>query len=301
MTQPAKASSPAQVLSSNDEQSSSKASSLAKKSASKVKPIPNASPASISDKQANHPQDLVVPADSDRPATQIVRTLAVDIGGSGVKAMLLDAQGIALGDRDRIKTPKPATPDAVIGVIESLAQRQSAQFDRISVGFPGVVSKGVIRTAVNLHSDWEGVNLADELTQRLSVPTRVANDADIQGLGAISGQGVELVVTLGTGFGTALFTDGRLVPNLEIAHHRFRKGQTYEEQLGRAALKKAGHKTWNARLLKAIHSLSKAFNYDRLYIGGGEVKEIRVDLPKNVSVISNMLGLLGGIHLWRDE
>ena len=226
-----------------------------------------------------------------------VRTLAVDIGGSGVKALVLDQKGEPLGERDRIKTPKPALPEPVMEVIEKLANRKDS-FDRVSVGFPGVVRLGVIKTAVNLHSDWVGYDLATELNKMLGKPVRVANDADIQGMGAISGEGVELVATLGTGFGGALFVDGRLVPNLELGHARFRKRETFEEQLGRAALKKVGDRVWNNRLLKAIESLERVFNYDRLYLGGGEVKNIEVDLPENVTVVPNVLGLIGGIRLW---
>ena len=227
-----------------------------------------------------------------------MKTLAIDIGGSGVKALLLDQQGEPLGERDRIKTPKPATPEAVMAVLEELAKNQS-DFDRVSVGFPGIVRKGVIYTAVNLHPDWKEYDLATQLEKIVGKPVRVANDADLQGMGAISGQGVEMVITLGTGFGTALFTEGQLVPNIEIAHHRFRKGETYEEQLGRAALKKIGSKTWNSRLLKAINSLSRVLNYDQLYLGGGEIKHIEVELPENVTIVSNTLGLLGGIKLWQ--
>lgn len=226
-----------------------------------------------------------------------VKTLAIDIGGSGIKSLMLDDQGVPLGERDRVKTPEPATPEAVLTVIEQLAAGH--EFDRVSVGFPGVVRQGVIYTAVNLHSDWEGFDLAKVLGDRLDRPVRVANDADLQGMGAVSGKGVEMVITLGTGFGTALFTEGRLVANLEFGHQRFRKGETYEEQLGRAALKRIGPKTWNARLFKAIDALSRGFNYDRLYIGGGEVKQIEVELPDNVVIVSNVLGLVGGIKLWQ--
>lgn len=229
-----------------------------------------------------------------------MKTLAIDIGGSGIKALLLDPQGNPLGERDRIRTPKPATPEAVMVVLEELTKNQN-DFDRISVGFPGIVRKGVIYTAVNLHPDWREYDLATQLSKSVDRPVRVANDADLQGMGAISGKGVEMVITLGTGFGTALFTEGHLVPNIELAHHRFRKSETYEEQLGRVALKKVGAKTWNARLLKAIDSLSRVLNYDHLYLGGGEVKQIEVELPENVTVVSNMLGLLGGIKLWKDE
>jgi polyphosphate glucokinase len=104
------------------------------------------------------------------------------------------------------------------------------------------VRGGVTETAVNLDPDWVGFDLATALSQRLDKPARVINDADMQGLGAISGKGVELVITLGTGFGAALFLDGKLVPNLEMGHHQFRKEETYEQQLGRAALEKGGRK-----------------------------------------------------------
>ena len=226
-------------------------------------------------------------------------TLAIDIGGSGIKVILLDSTGQPLGERARLKTPSPATPDAVMATIEKLVAEQSP-FDRVSVGFPGVVRRGVVYTAINLNKAWVGYPLAEQLSQRLNRPVKVANDADIQGLGAISGNGVELVVTLGTGFGSALFVDGHLVPNLEMAHHRFRKSETYEEQLGRAALEKIGKEKWNRRLQKAIESLEHLFNYDHLYIGGGEAKNITFELPDNATTVPNVLGLLGGIALWQD-
>jgi polyphosphate glucokinase len=127
----------------------------------------------------------------------------------------------------------------------------------------------------------------------------VINDADMQGLGAIAGKGVELVITLRTGFGSALFVDGKLVPNMEMGHHQFRKTQTYEKQLGRAALEKYGAKRWNRRLEKAIPSLQYLFNYDYLCIGGEAIK-VNLQLLLNVKLIPNVTGLLGGIALWRD-
>ena len=187
-------------------------------------------------------------------------------------------------------------------MIDAIAQLAAGQgeFHRVSVGFPGVVTGGVTKTAANLDPDWIGFDLATALSERLGKPVRVANDADVQGLAAISGKGVELVITLGTGFGSALFVDGKLVPNLEMGHHRFRKGETYEEQLGRATLDQVGQKKWNERLGKAIASLEHLFNYDYLYIGGGEAKKITINLPPNVKVVPNVNGLLGGIALWRD-
>ena len=207
-----------------------------------------------------------------------LRTLAVDIGGSGIKAIVLDTSGNPQTERSRVETPQPPLTQPVISAISSLAAAQG-EFDRVSVGFPGVVRRGVTETAANLDPEWIGFDLGSALVQSLAKPVRVANDADMQGLGATSGQGVELVITLGTGFGSALFLEGKLVPNLELGHHLFRKGETYEEQLGRRALDEVGSKKWNLRLEKAIASIQHLFNCDRLYIGGGEAKKITLDLP----------------------
>ena len=228
-----------------------------------------------------------------------IRTLAVDIGGSGIKAIVLDTSGNPQTERSRVETPQPALTQPVISAISSLAAAQG-EFDRVSVGFPGVVRRGVTETAANLDPEWIGFDLGSALVQSLAKPVRVANDADMQGLGATSGQGVELVITLGTGFGSALFLEGKLVPNLELGHHLFRKGETYEEQLGRRALDEVGSKKWNLRLEKAIASIQHLFNCDRLYIGGGEAKKVTLDLPSNVKIIPNLSGLLGGIALWQD-
>lgn len=228
-----------------------------------------------------------------------VRTLAVDIGGSGIKVMILNEEGQPITERGRVDTPEPAKREPVLAAIASLVAQQG-EFDRVSVGFPGVVSNGITKTAVNLDPDWIGFDFGNTLSDRLGKPVRVVNDADMQGMGAISGYSVELVITLGTGFGSALFVDGKLVPNLEAGHHPFRKGETYEQQLGRAALDAVGQKRWNRRLEKAIATLQNLFNYDCLYIGGGNTKKITVELPPNVKVVPNVNGLLGGIVLWKD-
>ena len=226
-----------------------------------------------------------------------LHTLAIDIGGSGIKVLVLDGRGQPVTNRNRVETPNPATPDAVLAAIFQLSK--GTVFDRVSVGFPGVVRAGKTETAVNLHPDWIGFPLADVLSKQLARPVLVVNDADMQGMGAISRQGVEMVITLGTGVGSALFLAGQLVPNLELGHHPFRKGETYEEQLGRTALETIGKKRWNVRLSKAIDNLSHLFNYDRLYVGGGNTKKIELALPENVKIVPNVAGLLGGIALWQ--
>jgi polyphosphate glucokinase len=228
------------------------------------------------------------------------RTLAVDIGGTGIKTIVLDPTGKPLTERLRVDTPRPSTPKAVLSAISELARQQGA-FDRVSVGFPGVVRRGVTETAHNLHPSWIGVDLKGALERTLGKPVRAANDADVQGLGVIRGQGVELVITLGTGFGSALFIEGHLVPNVQLAHHAGWTRKTYEDELGAKALKRSGKKKWNRRLRKAIESLEQLFNYDRLYIGGGNAKKVKIALPPKVKLVSNMAGLYGGIALWKTE
>jgi polyphosphate glucokinase len=159
----------------------------------------------------------------------------------------------------------------------------------------------VTETAPNLHPKWIGVDLKGALTKTLGKPVRAANDADVQGLGVIRGEGVELVITLGTGFGSSLFLGGHLVPNVQLAHHAGWGKKTYEEELGAKALEKAGKKKWNRRLKKAIETLEALFNFDRLYIGGGNARKVTLALPPRAKLVSNMAGLTGGIALWRSE
>lgn len=247
--------------------------------------------------------------ESKRPPAQVgassaaqagPRTLCIDIGGTGIKTLVVDGAGKPVTQRLRVDTPRPATPRAVIRAILGLAKDQGA-FDRVSVGFPGVVRKGVTETAFNLHPHWIGVDIDRTLTKELGKPVRAANDADVQGLGAVKGDGVELVITLGTGFGSSLFVDGRLVPNVQLGHHAGWNRKTYEEELGGKALKKAGRKKWNKRLKKAIASLSELFSYDRLYIGGGNAGKVNFELPPRVKAVSNLEGLLGGLALWNGK
>jgi polyphosphate glucokinase len=129
---------------------------------------------------------------------------------------------------------------------------------------------------------------------------RLANDADVQGLGAIRGQGVEMVLTLGTGAGTAFFKDGVLLPHLELAHHPVRANKTYDEYIGNAARIRKGDKAWNKRIARVIEILRALVHFDHLYLGGGNAEHLSVMLPADVSIIPNLDGLVGGIGLWRD-
>jgi polyphosphate glucokinase len=228
------------------------------------------------------------------------RTLAIDVGGSGLKAAIVDETGRMLTDRARMDTPVGSPPGEIVEVLARLVAPLGA-FDRVSVGFPGVVRGGRVLTAANLdNAGWKDFDLAAALTRTLGKPARVANDADVQGLAVIAGKGVEMVITLGTGFGTGLYLDGRLAPHLELSHHAFRKGETYEEQLGNAARKRVGNRKWNRRLRKAIRALRALTTFDHLYIGGGNARKIDFELDPDVTVVTNDAGLRGGVALWRD-
>jgi polyphosphate glucokinase len=248
---------------------------------------------------------LITPTRSEAlrvsPATAAAgtRTLAIDIGGTGLKALVLGPDGHALTERARVDTPRPATPKAVLDALWSLVE-PLGEFDRISVGFPGVVVEGVTKTAPNLHDEWQGFELGKALADGTRRPVRVLNDAGVQGYGVIEGKGVEMVLTLGTGLGCALYHDGKYVPNLELAHHPFGDGKTYEEYVGARALKKVGKKKWNKRVARVVAQVLPIWNPRRLYLGGGNAKHVRVDLPGNVEITPNIAGLLGGIALWHD-
>ena len=239
-------------------------------------------------------------------------TLAIDIGGTGLKASVLDASGAMLTDRARVETTYPVSPTHMVDQLAALVAPLPA-FERISVGFPGVVRHGQVLTAPHfvtvggpgtkvdpaLQTQWSGFDLASALATQLAKPCRVLNDADLQALDVVSGVGVEVVITLGTGFGSAVTQDGRLGAHLELSQHPFRKGETYNEQLGDATRSHIGNDKWNQRLRRAIATLHTLFLFDHLYLGGGNTRHITLALADNVTIIDPNAGLLGGLRLWQ--
>jgi polyphosphate glucokinase len=226
-------------------------------------------------------------------------TLAIDIGGSGLKIQALSPEGTPISDRLRVPTPNPATTTAILSALDDL-KVSVPRFDRVSVGFPGVIKQGKTLTAANLDPGWIGFPLAKTLEKRWGKPVRMANDCAVGGYGVIQGHGVELVITLGTGMGSALFTEGLLCPGLELGHHPWRK-KTYEGYLGKRGLEKQGRKRWNKLLKLAIAQTAATFNWDTLYIGGGNAKKATLEPSPNIKIISNEEGLLGAMALWRDR
>ena len=228
-------------------------------------------------------------------------TLVIDIGGTGIKRIVVDAEGDPITERLRQLTPQPATPEAILAVIAQLIEQTPKTFTRVSVGFPGVVRRGITQTAPNLGTEsWRGVDLAAAISALAGAPTQVINDAELQGYGVISGEGVELVLTLGTGLGSGLYTDGLLVPNLELGHHPFEKDRTYEQQVSNAERQRVGNKKWRSRVMRALAVIQPIFNPDVIHLGGGNTKKIPPDmLPEGVRLFANVEGMTGGVRLWQ--
>ncbi|MBN8874776.1 MAG: ROK family protein [Rhodospirillales bacterium] len=237
--------------------------------------------------------------DASSPDTaQLPLTLGIDIGGSHLKAGLLDARGDMVGERHRVDTPADPTPAVVCDALIAMGNT-IGHFDRISIGFPGVVRSGRVLTAPHLGTQaWRNFPLAARLADALGKPARLLNDAEVAGLGVISGHGVECVITLGTGMGFALFQDGLVAPHLEMSHHPVHGGHTYDEYVGEAAREKVGKKRWNKRVERVIGILQTVVTYDTLYIGGGNTKFIRFPPPEGVQIVANEAGITGGVRLW---
>ncbi len=227
-----------------------------------------------------------------------IKILVFDIGGSTIKATVLNEDGDLLQEYRKLDTPNPGSPQKVLEQIKKLASGFE-DFDKISVGFPGYVKKGIVSTAPNLGTElWKNINLNKLISDALKKPVRIANDADLQGLGVVSQEGLEMVLTLGTGFGTALLMDGNLLPHLELAHLPVTKKKTYDEYVGDDALEDKGLKKWNDRMEKIICNLKTVFNYDRLYIGGGNADKLDFKLDENIALVKNRDGIKGGARLW---
>lgn len=226
------------------------------------------------------------------------RILAFDIGGTGLKAALVDGRGKFLSDRLRIETPHPCAPKRMVRLLLELAAPLK-RYQAVTIGFPGYVKRGVVHTAPNLGSKyWKDFPLEAAMAKALGKPVRLLNDADVQGLAAIRGRGLELVVTLGTGFGTAWFRDGELLPHLEFAHVPVHQGHDFDAWIGEQARRRIGHHEWAKRVRKTFEILKTVFNYDHLYVGGGNANRIDFDLPEHASLVPNEDGMAGAAFAW---
>ena len=244
--------------------------------------------------------------------TEGTRTLAIDCGGSGIKGAVLDDAGQMLSPRHRIAVPYPMTPARFVEILDEVAA-QGGPFDRATVGVPGMVRHGVVITTPHYitvagpHSPldpdlvqaWQRWPLQQVLEDYWQRPVRVLNDAQVHGAAVVSGQGLEVMLTLGTGLGCAVYDDGQVVPKLEMSRATVRKGVIYDEWIGAAARRRVGNRKWTRRVLKMIDELRPVFVWDQLYLGGGETKKLREPLPPDVIEVANIVGISGGVRVWQ--
>lgn len=229
------------------------------------------------------------------------KILTIDIGGSNVKGTVLNEDGEFIRDYHKLPTPEPSTPGKVMDVIRELVTN-FPEFDKVSVGFPGFIKNGVVKTAPNLGTaEWAEFNLQKNIEMLLGKPTIAINDADLQAMAVVSGKGLEMVVTLGTGFGTALVNNGNLLPHLEIAHHPVTKKKDYDQYIGETEMLRIGKKRWNKRMERVLDIIRTVINYDTLYISGGNADKLSFPLDNNVYIVGNRDGIKGGAGLWKQD
>ncbi len=216
-----------------------------------------------------------------------MNVFGLDVGGSGIKGAPVDiSTGTLLSERFRIPTPQPATPAAMIAVAAEVV----AHFDwhgPIGCGFPAVVKGGVVHTAANIDQSWIGYDLQRALEDAVGQSVRAVNDADAAGMAEIrwgAGRGVEgvvLMVTLGTGIGTALFVKGQLVPNTELGHIEIRGKEAENRAAARVREQKdLSWKEYASRVDEYLDTMERLFWPDLIIIGGGISKDADKFFPK---------------------
>ena len=244
-------------------------------------------------------------------SVELERTLAIDCGGSGIKGSVLDHEGHMIAERIRIETPYPISPEMFVTLLYELAERLPPA-DRATVGVPGMIRHGVVIATPHyittngpfspidpaLAKAWHHFDAQTELARRFGLPTRVVNDAEVHGAAVVSGTGLEVMFTLGTGLGCAVFDDGRLVPKIELSRSPVRRGVIYDEWLGDRARRRIGNESWSKRVREAVDGLRPMFVWDHLYVGGGNARRLTVSLGDDVSLVANRAGIAGGIRLW---
>lgn len=242
-------------------------------------------------------------------------TLAVDCGGGGIKASVLDEAGTTHAPVVRVPTPYPLPPERLVDVVVGLS-RELPAVTRATVGMPGMIRHGVVvatphyvtrsgprsRVDPELVTAWAGKDMAAALTAALGVPTLVLNDAEVHGAGVVTGTGVELVLTLGTGLGSALFDGGVLAPHLELSHAPVRRGVTYDAWLGEHERRRLGDGAWSRRVRRAVEGLRPVVLWDRLYLGGGNARlvgpAVLEALGDDVVVVPNSAAIAGAVRAW---
>jgi len=243
-----------------------------------------------------------------------VEILGIDIGGSGIKAAPVNLQtGEMTAERFRMDTPIPAKPKSVAEVIKGITSHFEWK-GSIGCGFPGIVRNGVIHSAVNIHDKWIGVNAVDLFSQVTGCEVRVINDADAAGLAEMTfgagrehHKGVVLLLTLGTGIGSAIFIDGLLLPNTEFGHLEL-DGKDIEKRAS-AAIRDRKHlswEEWGGRINRVMQHLEMLVSPDLIIIGGGISKDykkfftyLKLEAKVVPAQLRNQAGIVGAALTWK--
>lgn len=242
-------------------------------------------------------------------------TLCIDCGGGGIKGSVIDQDGNLAGPATRTKTPYPLRPSLLVSTIAGLAA-ELPRADRVTVGMPGMIRHGrvvatphyvtkdgprskVLPTLVN---EWRGFDMATAISDSLDLPALILNDAEVAGAGVATGTGLEMIITLGTGLGNAVFDNGQLAPHVEVSQGFVRWGLTYDDYIGEHERLRLGDAHWSRRVRRIVDGLRPMYLWDRLYLGGGNSKLItashRAKLGEDVTIVANDAGIFGGVRAW---
>ena len=243
-------------------------------------------------------------------------TLSIDCGGSFIKASVLDESGTMRAHQVRIETPYPLSPDRFVKTLVDVS-KQLPKADRMTVGMPGMIRHGVViktphyvnvrgpftRRDPALYDAWEGFDVRSALQDSAGMPALVLNDAEVHGAGVVTGAGLELVLTLGTGLGCAMFDGGMLAPHLELSQAPVRNGVVWDTYIGEQERRRLGNMFWSRRVKQMVDTMRPMFLWDRLYLGGGNSRNIRPDileqLGDDVIIVPNTAALVGGVRAWQ--
>jgi len=233
--------------------------------------------------------------------------LGIDIGGTGIKGAIVNTKkGILLTERYRVLTPNPATPEAISKIIYDFTKHFQWE-GPIGCGFPSVVQKNIVKTATNIDKSWVNINLSELISSVTKCKTKVINDADAAGIAEMKfgsgkgNKGVVLIITVGTGIGTAIFVNGKLVPNIELGQIILNK--EIAEKYISGKIKKDQNlswKKWAFRFNEYIEYIEKLIYPDMIIIGGGLSKKsdnfieyISANAKVEIAKLKNNAGIIG--------
>jgi polyphosphate glucokinase len=245
-----------------------------------------------------------------------MQILGIDIGGTGIKTALVETTtGELIGERTRVATPRPATPQAVGATLKDVVKEHQWS-GPIGIGFPAAIQHGVARTAANVDKSFIGLPIADYFSQQTGCPVYMANDADVAGLAEMrfgagkDNPGVVLIITIGTGLGTALFSDGHLMPNTELGHVFLSNGIEAERYASEAVrvVKELKWKEWGDRFNLYLTTMESLLWPDLIVLGGGVSDKlhkfspmITTKVPVVAASFLNQAGIVGAALFAEEE